>query len=231
MREAVELIRRLLAGETVSYRGRRIAFDEGRLDFTPIRSHVPIYVASQRPAGCRTAGRLADGAIMQGCVAEPLLRFFRQMVAAGAQQSGRDPSTVDLVARVNVCVHDDPRAAREAMKPGIARSLIAQAPDFFTFTQAGLTVPSVLAERASTLPYTHDPAPLQALAAQIPDEFVEALTLAGPPAEVAAGVMRLAHGGITQLIVAPVAPDGRIETTLERFQAEVMPRVRQELTT
>jgi 5,10-methylenetetrahydromethanopterin reductase len=229
MREAVELIRRLLAGETVSYQGRRISFDEGRLDFTPVRSHVPIYVASQRPAGCRTAGRVADGAIMQGCVAEPLLRFFRQMVAEGARQRGRDPSAIDLVARINVCVHDDRRAAREAMKPGIARSLLSQAPDFFTFTQAGLTVPSSLRAQASALPYTHDPAPLQALAAQIPDEYVDALTLAGPPAEVAAGVVRLARSGITQFIVAPVAPDGRVEATLERFQAEVMPRVRQEL--
>jgi 5,10-methylenetetrahydromethanopterin reductase len=166
---------------------------------------------------------------MQGCVAEPLLRFFRQMVTEGGQQSGRDPSTIDLVARINVCVHDDPRAAREAMKPGIARSLLSQAPDFFTFTQAGLAVPPTLREQASALPYTHDPTPLRTLAAEIPDAFVEALALAGPPAEVAAGVTRLARGGITQLIVAPVAPDGRIEATIERFQAAVMPCVRLEL--
>jgi alkanesulfonate monooxygenase SsuD/methylene tetrahydromethanopterin reductase-like flavin-dependent oxidoreductase (luciferase family) len=69
------------------------------------------------------------------------------------------------------------------------------------------------------------------LAAQILDAFVEALTLAGPPAEVAAGVTRLAHSGITQIIVAPGAPDGRIGLTVERFQAEVMPRVRQDLAT
>jgi 5,10-methylenetetrahydromethanopterin reductase len=231
MREAFELIRRLLAGETVSYHGRRISFHEGRLDFTPVRSQVPIYVASQRPAGCRLAGRMADGAIMQGCVAAPLLRFFRQMVTEGAQQSGRDPSAIDLVARINVCVHDDRRAAREVMKPTIARSLISQAPDFFTFTQAGLAVPPALREKAIALPYTHDPVPLRALAAEIPDEFVEALTLAGPPTEVAAGVTRLAHHGITQVIVAPVAADGRIEAIIERFQAEVMPRVHKELPT
>jgi 5,10-methylenetetrahydromethanopterin reductase len=229
MREAVELIQQLLAGERVSYEGQHIAFREGRLDFTPVRSHVPIYVASQRPAGCRTAGRMADGAIMQGCVAEPLLRFFRQMVAEGARQRGRDPSTIDLVARINVCVHEDRGAAQEAMKFGIVRSLISQAPDFFAFIQAGLTVPSTLRERVSALPYTHDHAPLQALATEIPDEFVEALTLAGPPAEVAAGVLRIARGGITQFILAPVAPDGRIEATIERFQSEVMPHVRKEL--
>jgi 5,10-methylenetetrahydromethanopterin reductase len=217
MREAIDVIKRLLAGETVSYEGEHITFHDGRLDFTPRRSQVPIYVASQRPMGLRLAGRTADGAIMQGCVAEPLVRFFRQMGAEGAQQQGRDASTIDLAARINVCVHDDRRAARETMKPGLARSLIAQAPDFFTFIKAGLTVPMALAETVRMLPYTHDPEPLRTLALEIPDEFVEALTLAGPPAEVAARVTRLVRDGITQIIVAPVASDGHVETTIERF--------------
>lgn len=83
-------------------------------------------------------------------------------------------------------------------------------------------MPSALRAQVSALPYTYDPAPLRALAAAIPDEFVEALTLAGPPVEVAAGVTRLAREGITQFIVAPVAADGHIEATIKRFQAEVI---------
>jgi 5,10-methylenetetrahydromethanopterin reductase len=229
MREAIELIRRLLAGERLTYRGQRVALHDGQLDFTPVRARVPIYVASQRPLALRMAGRLADGAIMQGCVAEPLLRFFRQAVAEGARQRGRDPSTIDLVARLNVCLHDDRRVAQEAMKPSLARSLVAQAPDFFSVVQAGLSVPPTLRQRLLSLPYTHDPAVLRGLAAEIPDAFVKAFTLAGPPAEVAAEVARLARAGITQLIVAPIAPDGHIEATIERFQTEVMPRVRAEL--
>ena len=50
-----------------------------------------------------------------------------------------------------------------------------------------------------------------------------------PPAEVAAGVVRLARAGIAQLMVYPMAPGGDIVTTLDRFQIEVMPRVRAEL--
>jgi alkanesulfonate monooxygenase SsuD/methylene tetrahydromethanopterin reductase-like flavin-dependent oxidoreductase (luciferase family) len=55
---------------------------------------------------------------------------------------------------------------------------------------------------------------------------VDAVTLAGPPDEVAAGVIRLARDGVTQLMLYPLAPDGRIEVVVERFQTEVMPRVR-----
>lgn len=227
--EAIELIRRLLAGETVTLKGRQVALQEGRLDFAPARADVPIYVASQRAAGCRVAGRLADGAIMQGCVADPLLAFFRGTVQAAARQAGRDPAAVDLVARINVCVDDDQRAARDVMRPGIVRSLSSQRRDFFTFSTAGLTVPAALRDAVLTLPYTHDPAPLRALAPEVPDELVDAVTLAGPPAVVARGVARLARGGIAQLMVYPLDVDGRAETTIERFQREVMPLVRREL--
>src|SRR5262249_40071937 len=76
-REAVEVIRQLLAGETVTYKGAVVRIDSAPLDWKPARADVPVYIASQQPVGCRAAGRVADGAIMQGSVAEPLLAFFR----------------------------------------------------------------------------------------------------------------------------------------------------------
>ena len=226
MREAVELIRRLLAGETVSQKGELVSLAAGRLDFRPPRADVPIYVASQREAGCRVAGRVADGAIMQGCVAEPLLRFFQSTVADGARRAGRDPGAVELVARINVCIADDIQAARDVMRPTIVRSLAAQRPDFFTFRTAGLELPAALREAVLRLPYTHDAAPLLKLAPLVPDAFVDAVTLAGPPATVADGVVELARAGMAQLMIYPLAVDGRIATTIERFQTEVMPRAR-----
>ena len=229
IREAVELIRRLLAGETVTVQGRVVSFTNGRLDFAPPRADLPIYVASQRAGGCRVAGRVADGAIMQGALADPLVRFFRETVHDAARQVGRDPARVALVARLNVCVADDRPAARNIMRPTIVRSLSAQRPDFFTFATAGLKLPAGLREKVLALPYTHDPAPLRAVAPEVPDEFVDAVTLTGPPDAIAPEVVRLAESGIAEIMVYPLALDGRIETTIERFQSEVMPRVRSEL--
>jgi 5,10-methylenetetrahydromethanopterin reductase len=226
LREAVEVIRRLLAGETVTYKGQVVRVDGAHLDFKPVRRDVPMYIASQRSVGCRAAGRVADGAIMQGCVADPLLAFFKDTVAAGAREAGRDPAAIDLVARINVCVDDDRQAARRLMKPTIVRSLSAQRPDFFTFTTAGLTIPPALAKHLEGLTYAYDPRPYQAAAADVPDSFVDAVALAGPPEDVAAGVIRLARQGVTQFMLYPVSPDGRIEVVIERFQREVMPRVR-----
>jgi 5,10-methylenetetrahydromethanopterin reductase len=229
IREAVEVIRALLAGETVTVKGREVSFTDGRLDFTPARADLPIFVASQRAGGCRVAGRVADGAVMQGALAEPLVRFLRETVHGAAREAGRDPAGVDLVARLNVCIHNDRRVARDTMRPTLVRSLSAQRPDFFTFATAGLTVPAGLRDKVLALPYTHDAAPLRALAPDVPDAFVDACTLTGSPEVIAPEVVRLARSGITEVVVYPLAVDGHVETTIERFQAEVMPRVRREL--
>ena len=229
IREAVELIRLLLHGETVTYRGALVRFEGGKLDFAPVRADVPIYIASQHPVGCRAAGRVADGAIMQGCVAEPLLAFFHDTVRGAAREAGRDPAAIDLVARINVCIHDDRRVARDLMRPTVVRSLAAQKPDFFTFATAGLKVPPTLEAKLAGIAYAYDPAPFAEAAAEVTDEFVDAVTLTGPPEDVAAGVARLARGGITQFMIYPMAPDGRIETVIERLQTDVMPRVRASL--
>jgi 5,10-methylenetetrahydromethanopterin reductase len=229
IREAVTLVRGLLAGQTVTLKGEQVSFDDGRLDVRAPRADVPIYVASQREAGCRVAGRVADGAIMQGCVAEPLVRFFKDRVAEGARRAGRDAARVELVARINVCIAADVGAARDFMRPTIVRSLLAQRPDFFTFVTAGLELPAPLREAVLRLSYTHDPTPLAKLAPLVPDGFVDAVTLCGPPDVIAAGVTRLARSGIGQLMVYPVARDARIADTIERFQTDVMPQVRRDL--
>ena len=229
IREGIDVVRRLLAGENVTVKGEQISLQDGRLDFRPARAEIPIYVASQRAAGCRVAGRMADGAIMQGALAEPLVRFFRDTVHGAAREAGRDPGRIELIARLNVCIHDDRRAARDVMRPTIVRSLAAQRSDFFTFTMAGLTVPPAVADRLRQLVYTHDPARLRALAPEIPDEFIDACTLTGPPAVVAGEVVRLARAGIAQVMIYPLSVEGGPESTVERFQREVMPLARREL--
>ena len=67
IREAIELIRMLLRGETVTYQGDVIRFHDGKLGFAPHRAEIPVYVASNGPLGQKMAGAIADGAIMGHC--------------------------------------------------------------------------------------------------------------------------------------------------------------------
>src|SRR5260370_7674918 len=76
LREAVEVIRKLLAGETVTYPGTVVRVDGAHLDFKPVRAEIPMYIASQRPVGVRAAGRVSGARIMQASVAQPPFPAF-----------------------------------------------------------------------------------------------------------------------------------------------------------
>jgi 5,10-methylenetetrahydromethanopterin reductase len=224
--EAICVIRALLRGERVDVEGEAISFRGGQLDFAPLRADVPIYVASNNRLGLGCAGELADGAIMQGCVAEPVLATFIERVAAGTTATQREPGAVDHVARIDVCVSDDLGAARDALRPGITSSLLAQRPRFWSFGQAGLTVTDDIKAAIADMPRTQDRAILAPAARLIPDEWVDALTIGGPPERVAEEVNRLASRGITHFMLLPVAAAGDdVTTTVRRFAREVVPRI------
>ena len=145
LREAVEVIRGLLAGETVTYKGEpSCGVDGAQLDFKPVRADVPMYIASQRAVGCRV-GRAAWPTAPSCRAAWPSRSWPSSgtRVAAGAREAGRDPADDrprGADQRLRRTTTGRPRG--DLMKPTIVRSLSAQRPDFFTFTTAGLTMPA-----------------------------------------------------------------------------------------
>ena len=99
MREAIELIRRLLKGETVDFHGEVIGFTNGKLSFKPMRSDIPVYVASNGPLGQRMTGAVADGAIMEGCgSAEEAAAFALVMLPPSVSVFAAEPMVL-LLAR------------------------------------------------------------------------------------------------------------------------------------
>ena len=227
MREMVGIVRDLLRGATVDFHGEVISYEHGRLDFQPLRPQVPVYIASNGPRGLALAGEIADGAVMQGAVAPALVDWFLAQLRRGAQRVGRDVTGLDVVARVNLCLHRDAGVAKDVMRPTIARTLVSQQPHFRTFASAGLEIPTRVQELIAPLGYTHDPTLLAPVAALVPDAFVDAMTLAGTVQDVTAQVLRLAQQGITHVMIYPVAPDGDVEQVITAFAQEVMPQVHQ----
>ena len=225
MRETIAIMRQLLRGETVDYAGEVITFEHGRLDFQPVRPHIPVYIASNGPMGLALAGEIAEGAVMQSAVAPALVDWFLMQVRRGAARAERPLDAIDVVARMNVCIHEDARVAKDVMRPTVARILIAQQPRFQTFETAQLDISPRLREMIAALGYTHDPALLAPLAALVPDSFVDALTLAGSVDEVSTRVVDMVQRGIRHVMIYPIAPDGDVERIIQRFAQEVVPCV------
>jgi 5,10-methylenetetrahydromethanopterin reductase len=215
MREAIAVIRALLRGEQVDAAGEAIAFRNGRLSFSPIRAAIPIHIASNGPLGQRTAGAVADGAIMEACgsVAEALV--FAAEVRRGTGSAGRDAGTVRLTARLNACVATDGSRARDIVRPSVARYLGRGTLKLATAEAQGLTLPREATAPLANAPYAAGVGPYLPLLPLITDRHVDALTLAGSKAQVRERVIELGEAGIDAIIVRPVAGEGTsVEDTI-----------------
>ena len=230
IREAITLIRHLLAGEEVHVQGEVVRFHQGRLDFTPQRADLPIHVASNGPLGQRAAGALADGAIMEGCGNPAEARALGVAVAAGAAETARDPARVELVARLNACIGPDGKGAREVLRPRVARTLGAGRLRFAMLEAQGLALPEEVRATVAGVPYSAGFTPYLPLLPLITDRVVDAITLAGTVEEVAERVAALGRAGIGQIMIHPFAPpDGSVDDTIRRFGQEVLPAARKAL--
>jgi 5,10-methylenetetrahydromethanopterin reductase len=113
-REAADIIRRLLAGETVTAQGKIFSVQEARLHFTPAR-HIPLYLAARGPQMLALAGEIADGVITHG-TSENYLGLARDQVAVGLRKAGRPAGAVDLSLMGEVVVSEDPARERARLR-------------------------------------------------------------------------------------------------------------------
>jgi F420-dependent oxidoreductase-like protein len=120
LREYVEIIRMILAGEPLVYQGRVFRLERGfRLRFPPVRSRIPIFIASLTPKSVRQTAQIADGWMP---VMIPLERLkqevaaFRQLVGA----AGHDPHSVLIRSPGSVTVTHRIDQAREEAKAHLA---------------------------------------------------------------------------------------------------------------
>jgi hypothetical protein len=138
---------------------------------------------------------------------------------------------VDLVARIDVIIDPDRRVALDAVRPNVATTLLFQKPKFASFVQAGLEVPVALREMIAHIQPTRDRAITLPIAKHIPDEWVDCFIIAGDVDRVAERVARVLRYANHFMLRPIVAPGGNRVEFLRQFAEDVLPRVRQILST
>jgi 5,10-methylenetetrahydromethanopterin reductase len=86
LRETVEVVRALLGGEPVTYKGELFRVEGRRLG--PGRRDVPIVLAATRPRSLELAGALADGVVLSAASSVEFVRASLEHVARGAGGRG-----------------------------------------------------------------------------------------------------------------------------------------------
>ena len=94
--EMVVQCRRLLAGDTVTWRGERFAMDQAKLRYYTERRPIPIYVAATGPKMLELGGEVGDGVFVHVGANPKTVAFAVERVRAGARRAGRDPDAIDI---------------------------------------------------------------------------------------------------------------------------------------
>jgi len=215
LREAVDLIRRLLRGEDAALEGTvfRGWTDKARLTFRVPSEPIPIYIGGQGPKILEYMGEAGDGGLPIVFPPE-VIETVAERVRAGAARAGRSLDDFDLAACVWWSIGETPAEAQEALRPLIAcygPSLREE-----TLAPIGLSPADFDAIR-SALDAREMP---RARTLVLPEMF--RLAIAGDPAQLTERVRWLAARGATQINIGPplgLDKEGALRLTAERVIA------------
>ncbi len=188
VRETVEFLRRVFAGERVVFEGETFTVQGFRLSRIPT-APIPIHVAALRPAMLRVAGQVGDGAIINWLSAEDVKKSVA-VVREAAQTAGRDPEAVEITARLFVCV--DPPS--EATETGIRRHIntYLNVPVYKAFHEwLGRT------EALGPMWQAWESGDRKGAVAAIPESVIDELILRGSVDNIHAHVKRYMDAGVT----------------------------------
>ena len=213
MREVVQVVRALLANETVSFDGYYAHLDGVELDYVHQERRpkdVPIYIGATGMQMMELTGEIADGAVLNYLVSPAYNRDAVAALERGAAKAGRTLDDIDRPQLV-VCSVDRDRA--KALDG--ARMLVTQYLGQQPHIMKASGVPQELLDeigKVLTWPATHD----QVVAASklVPDDVVQMITASGEPDEVRDKVDEYIANGCTCPILYPL---GDVRLTIDTF--------------
>ncbi len=220
-REAIQIVRRLLRGETVQYRSESLVADGVELEM-PAHPDVPIYLAGRGPKMLEAAGEVADVAIIGALLSPEGLDFAVQHVLAGAVHAGRDLTRVGVMSWITCYITkpDETDLWVEHHRPSAAHILAGAPPP--VFEALGLTESFMRQLKAE---YAEGGS--RRAAHLVSDDLVHALAAIGPAGAVIEQLQMAAERGVNQVGILVNAPShAESDLMLYRFAGEVMPHLR-----
>lgn len=132
IREAVHIIRELLAGKVVNYQGNayQLTSKETRLEFPP-QHDVPILIGTRSPKIAKLAGEIADIIVIGArYISDQQLSDYLAWISEGVLKAKRDIGTIEIAPRLTICASRDGELAKQSVKLYAAHYLsILKPPD------------------------------------------------------------------------------------------------------
>lgn len=206
MRETVEVLRRLLNMERVTFHGEFHHVDGIELDVVHGRREprrVPIMIGATGDKMMELAGEISDGAVLNYCVPPEYNDRALALLEKGARKAGRSLDDIDRPQLV-VCSVDPDRDKAIDTTRALLTQYLAQQPHI---ARASGVSEEVVAEIQSILGWPATREQIQQAKHLIPEDLIYRITASGTPQEARAKVDEYRVHGCTCPILYPVGGD------------------------
>jgi alkanesulfonate monooxygenase SsuD/methylene tetrahydromethanopterin reductase-like flavin-dependent oxidoreductase (luciferase family) len=191
LREIVVVIRALLRGERVSFKGEYIEVPEARLRVLPT-SPVPIYLNARVLSLLETAGELTDGVRISIATPEWIRDVAIHHVEIGATRGKRSIDDIDIAYHPVICLSDDEEAA-------VAATSHVVGPYLRNAEVMKVLVASGLGAEVNAMQSARD----KGIEMPTPEALVRAITLVGNVQTIGARIREYIEAGVRHLILRP----------------------------
>ena len=196
MRETIEIMRRLLNMERVTFHGEFHHVDGIELDVVHGRREprdVQIMIGATGNKMMELTGEIADGVVLNYCVPPEYNINAMELLAAGASKSGRTIDQIDRPQLVVCSVENDHDEAYDSTKMLLCQYL-AQQPHI---AKASGVSEDIVSEIQSILGWPATKEQIDHAKNLVPDELVSRITASGTPAEARKKVQEYVDNGCT----------------------------------
>jgi 5,10-methylenetetrahydromethanopterin reductase len=227
MREAIEVMRGMWAGERVYFDGEIVKLEGARFDFDV--EHVPrVWIAGRGPLALRSAGRVADGALLGSFATAPGIEYAKGEIEHGLDRAGRTWEGFQLACWLYVSILDDPgEPLPDNVRRGVSHALWSSRPFFKErLDQFAGDVTPEFRTFMHEAPHEWSPEVMAELRSLIPRGLFDGLALVGTEEEVVARVEALGELGVDEVVLWPFPREHEtVEDLALRIARTVIPAV------
>jgi 5,10-methylenetetrahydromethanopterin reductase len=216
LRETVTAVKRLLNGEEVTEEGQVHSFNQVKLTH-PLEQQPPVYMGVVGPKMLRLSGEVADATVVSVLAGTTYVRWLRERIAEGQKVAGREGQRHRVATFVLYSVDEDPARAREAMRATAAFYLAAM-------PKSALTDVYGIGEELMDMFQRGGAEAASVIASEMPEQWINDLTVAGTPDQVAEKIQALLAAGSESVCLCPIPPERSTEM-LELTARRVLPAV------
>jgi 5,10-methylenetetrahydromethanopterin reductase len=206
MREYVDVVRRLIAMENVTFHGDFVDVEDIQIDIVHgdrSAREIPIYIGATGMKMMELTGEIADGVVLNYLVSPAYNATAIERLAAGAVKRGRDVEDLDRPQLV-VCSLDEDRDLALDRARELVTQYLGQQPHI---GKASGVDQSLLDEIAGILTWPASEEQIRDAMRLVPDDVVQMLTASGTPDECRAKVGEYVDAGCTCPILYPLGDD------------------------